>query len=399
LHPIQLIAGMSKPLGPVQEQWVHRVAKAGPAPVNVSEYERYAHDSLPRNAYDYYASGANDMISLQENRAAFGRLRLIPKMLVDVSNIDMQTTILGEKIAFPICVAPTAMQQMANEGGEVATAKAADRHGTLMTLSSWSTLSIEDVAQACPSSLRWFQLYVYKDREVTLDLIKRAERAGYKALAVTVDAPILGRREADIRNRFALPSHLTMGNFTSQGGEHAAGTKESGSKGSGLASYVAGLIDRTLTWDDIDWLKTVTSMKIVVKGVMSKEDALLGVKHGVDGIWVSNHGARQLDTVPAGVEVLKGICEVVAGRAEVYVDGGVTRGTDALKALALGARAVFVGRPILWGLAHSGEDGVFNVLNLLKEELHLAMALSGCTKIADIKPSMVRTAMELRSRL
>jgi len=226
---------------------------SGPAPLNVAEYERYAKDNLPRNAHDYYASGSNDMITLRENRDAFARLRLIPRILVDVSNIDMSTTVLGEKVSSPLCVAPTAMQQMAHPDGEKATSRASAKHATLMTLSSWSTVALEDVAAAAPAGYRWFQLYVYKDRAVTQDLVKRAERAGYKALAVTVDTPILGRREADLRNKFSLPAHLTMGNFAKAGGAHASGTKSAGNSGSGLASYVASLIDRTLTWDDIAW--------------------------------------------------------------------------------------------------------------------------------------------------
>lgn len=389
---------MSEPVGPVNEQYI-TVTGAGPSPVNVAEYERYAESTLPKNAFGYYASGSNDMITLRENRAAFSRLRLMPKVLVDVSNINMQTTILGQKVAFPICIAPTAMQRMAHDEGENATSKAAARHGILMTLSSWSTLPLEDVAAAAPQGFRWFQLYVYKDREVTLDLVKRAERAGYKAFAVTVDTPILGRREADLKNKFALPSHLTMGNFTSTGGAHAQGTKQSGSSGSGLASYVSSLIDRTLNWDDIAWLRRNTTLKIVVKGVMTVDDALISIRNGVDAIWISNHGARQLDTTPATIEVLPEIARAVAGRVELYIDGGISRGTDALKAIALGARAVFIGRPVLWGLAHSGEEGVYNVVNLLKEEFALAMALSGCVKIEDIKPSLVRSALSFQSKL
>ena len=200
-----------------------------------------------------------------------------------------------------------------------------------MTLSSWSTTALEDVAKAAPQGLRWFQLYVYRDRKITLELIKRAEKAGYKALAITVDTPVLGRREADIKNQFSLPNHLTMGNFTQLGGAHAAGAKSAGSKGSGLASYVAALIDQTLSWNDIAWVKSNTTMKIVVKGVMTTEDAAAAVQFGVDGIWVSNHGARQLDTTPATIEVLPEIIHAVQGRVEVYVDGGILRGTDVLK--------------------------------------------------------------------
>lgn len=388
---------MSVPIGPVNEQYP-LVYGAGPLPLNIAEYEKYAESSLPRNAHGYYASGANDMITLKENRAAFTRIRLLPRILIDVSKIDTSTTILGVKVSSPICVAPTAMQKMAHADGELATSKACVRNKTLMTLSSWSTTALEEVAAIAPGGYRWFQLYVYKDRVVTMDLIKRAEKAGYKALAVTVDTPILGRRESDIRNRFALPSHLTMGNFAKQGGSHADGVGKK-SSGSGLASYVASLIDQTLTWEDIAWLRKNTKLKIVLKGVMTVEDAVLCVKNGVDAIWVSNHGARQLDTVPATIEVLPDICRAVASKLEVYIDGGITRGTDVLKCIALGARAIFIGRPVLWGLAHSGEEGVFNVLKLLNDEFVLAMQLSGCTSIQDIKPSLVRPAMSFQSRL
>jgi (S)-2-hydroxy-acid oxidase len=292
------------------------------------------------------------------------------------------------------------MQRMATDEGELATAKGAAAQKTLMTLSSWSTTALEDVYSAAPSwSAKWFQLYVYKDRNVTLNLIKRAEKAGYKALAITVDTPVLGKREADIKNRFALPPHLTMGNFTAQGGDHASGTKTSGDKGSGLASYVASLIDKTLTWKDIHWVRKQTTMKIVVKGVMTPEDALEALRNGVDGIWISNHGARQLDTAPATVEVLPEIARAVGGRCEIYIDGGISRGTDVLKCLALGARGVFIGRPVLWGLCHNGAEGVARVIQLLKDELEMALRLTGCTKLSDVKPSMVKTAFSLSSRL
>ncbi len=200
-----------------------------------------------------------------------------------------------------------------------------------MTLSSLSTVSLEDVAAAAPDGLRWFQLYVYKDRKVTLDLVRRAEAAGYRALAVTVDTPILGRREADIRNGFALPSHLTMGNFKEVGGEYKSGTKTVGAKGSGLGTYFADLIDQSLNWKDVMWLREVTDLKIVVKGIITAEDARDALAHGVDAIWVSNHGARQLDTTAATIEMLPEIVEAVNGQVEVYVDGGIMRGTDVFK--------------------------------------------------------------------
>uniref|UniRef100_A0A7R9UGG8 FMN hydroxy acid dehydrogenase domain-containing protein n=1 Tax=Pinguiococcus pyrenoidosus TaxID=172671 RepID=A0A7R9UGG8_9STRA len=388
----------SGPMGPAQEPR-YTPTGAGPTPVNLKEYEAFAKNNMPRNAWDYYASGALDMITLRENRAAWGRLRFRPRILRDVSSIDTATTVLGQKVSMPICIAPTAMQQMAHPDGERATARAARKKGALMTLSSWSTLSLEEVAEEAPDSFRWFQLYVYKDRDVTLDLVRRAERNGYKALAVTVDTPVLGRREADVRNRFSLPSHLTMGNFAGVGGAHSSGTKSSGAEGSGLASYCASLIDRTLTWEDLRWLRANTSLKIVVKGVSTAEDASVAVREGVDAIWISNHGARQLDTTPATCEMIPEIIAAVGGRCEVYVDGGITRGADALKAVALGCRAVFIGRPVLWGLAHSGSDGVEHVLDLLKAELEMAMMLCGAVTVKDIKREMVTHNTKYFSRL
>lgn len=389
-------AQSSTPVGPPEEQY-HTVTGAGPAPVNLAEYERYMKNTLPRNAHDYYASGSNDMITLRENRAAFSRLRLLPRILNDVTTVDTKTTILGAPVSSPICIAPTAMQQMAHPDGEAATARAAARNNTLMTLSSWSTLALEDVAAANGAGAhRWFQLYVYKDRAVTLQLIKRAEKAGYKALAITVDTPILGRREADIKNKFSLPSHLTMGNFKNVGGSHASGTKAAGDKGSGLASYVSKLIDQSLTWSDIAWVRKNTTMKIVVKGVMTAEDAVQSVRNGVDGIWVSNHGARQLDTTPATIEVLSDIVKAVNRKVEVYIDGGIIRGTDVFKALCLGARAVFIGRPVLWGLSHSGEEGVSNVLKLLNDEFVLAMKLAGVVSLGELKPSFVKHSLSFQ---
>uniref|UniRef100_A0A6V1QYU9 FMN hydroxy acid dehydrogenase domain-containing protein n=2 Tax=Heterosigma akashiwo TaxID=2829 RepID=A0A6V1QYU9_HETAK len=385
-----------EPIGPASEA-IKGPAKSGWEPVNVREYEAHAAEYMPKNAFDYYASGANDMITLRENRAAYQRLRMRPRILRDVSKVDISTTILGDKISSPICVAPSAMQRMAHEDGENATARACAKSGTLMTLSSWSTIALEEVAQAGaaaePSAPRWFQLYVYKDRDVVLDLVRRAEAAGYKAFAVTVDTPVLGRREADVRNRFKLPTHLTMGNFASKGGAHASGTKDGG-KDSGLAAYVAGLIDRTLNWEDIAWLKRNTFMKVVVKGVMTAEDARMACEANVDGIWVSNHGARQLDTCLATIEMVPEIVAAVNKRCEIYVDGGVLRGTDAFKALALGCTAVFIGRPVLWGLAHSGEEGVAHVLQLLRAEFEMAMQLNGCTRVGEIQRAMVCHASE-----
>jgi (S)-2-hydroxy-acid oxidase len=378
---------MILPIGP-SRQPLMAPQQAGWEPANVREFEKHAEMMLPKNAFDYYASGANDMITLRENRAAFSRLRLRSRIMRDVSTTSLKTSVLGIDVSSPLCIAPTAMQRMANDEGEKATSAAAGKSDTLMCLSSWSTTPLEEVANAYPSGKRWFQLYVYKDRKLTAQLVKRAEASGYTALAVTVDTPVLGRRENDVRNRFKLPVHLTMGNFIGAGGAHAEGTKDGGND-SGLAAYVSSLIDRTLSWDDIKWLRSITRLKIVVKGVMTAEDAHEALRYGVDAIWVSNHGARQLDTVPSTIEALPEVVAAVNGKVEVYLDGGVTRGTDVFKALALGAKAVFIGRPVLWGLTHSGEEGVTNVLKLLNDELTMAMQLTGCLSVKDIQPSMV----------
>ncbi|KAL2652075.1 hypothetical protein R1flu_020203 [Riccia fluitans] len=360
---------------------------------NVSEYEEVAKRKLPKMVYDYYASGAEDQWTLQENRHAFERIRFRPRILIDVTNVDTSTTVLGHKISMPIMVAPTAMQRMAHPDGELATARAVASHNTIMTLSSWATSSVEEVASVGPG-IRFFQLYVYKDRNVVAQLVRRAERAGFSAIALTVDTPILGRREADIKNRFALPPHLTLKNFEGLDLGQMEKTQDSG-----LASYVAGQIDKSLSWKDVKWLQTITSLPILVKGVITAEDTHLAIQCGCAGIIVSNHGARQLDYVPATISALEEVVKAAGARVPVFLDGGVRRGTDALKALALGATGVFVGRPVLWGLASEGEAGVKKVLQLLREEFTLAMALAGVTKVSEITRAHVQTEQERMAQL
>lgn len=361
-------------------------------PLNVLEYEEYARAYLPKNAFDYYASGADDMVTLKENREAFKRLILQPRVLRDVSNMDISTTLLGHRISSPVCVSPSAMHRMAHPDGEIASSSATAKADTCYILSTISTSSLENVAkassQANSHALRWFQLYVFKDREITRNLVQRADKAGYKAIVLTVDTPMLGHREPDVRNRFSLPNHLTMANFAKVGGEHEHGV--SSNEDSGLAHYVSELFDLTLNWNDVKWLKSITKLPLIVKGVLSSEDAKIAVEMGCEGILVSNHGARQLDGVAATIDALPAIVKAVDGRAEVYMDGGIRRGTDVFKALALGARAVFLGRPVLFGLAHSGEAGVSNVLRILTDELKHTMLFSGTSKLADIGPAYVR---------
>lgn len=366
--------------------------------VCVEDFEKEAKKVLPKAVYDYYRSGADEQNTLADNVAAFKRWHLVPRVLRDVSKVDLSVSVLGQKLSMPLCVAATAMQRMAHPEGETATARACRAVGTGMMLSSWATSTIEEVMSAItasPGGVLWLQLYIYKDRELTLSLVRRAEEAGYKAIFVTVDTPYLGRRWDDMRNRFKLPSHLSMSNFSSASLAFSEGNY---GNDSGLAVYVAKAIDPTLCWDDITWLKKHTHLPVIVKGVLNGEDAVQAVNYGVDGILVSNHGARQLDGVPATLDVLEEVVKAVQGRCDVYLDGGVRRGTDVLKALALGAKAVFIGRPVLWGLACQGEQGVTEVLELIKEELRLAMALSGCRSVSEVSRSLVRR-LEFTSRM
>ncbi|CAI5936737.1 unnamed protein product [Closterium sp. NIES-64] len=352
---------------------------------NISEFQCLAKEKLPKQAYDYYASGAEDQWTLAENRNAFERIRFRPRILIDVSSVDTTTSVLGHRISMPIMLAPTAFQRMAHPEGELATARAAAKFDTAMVLSSWATSSVEEVASVGPG-LRFFQLYVYKDRQVVEQLVRRAERAGFKAIALTVDTPRLGRREADIKNRFVLPPHLTLKNFEGLN----LGSMDK-SQESGLSSYVAGQIDRSLSWKDIAWLKSITSLPILVKGVITAEDAEISIEYGAAGIIVSNHGARQLDYVSATICALEEVVKAARGRVPVFLDGGVRRGTDVLKALALGAAGVFVGRPVPFALAVDGQAGVEKLLGILKDEFELALALAGCTRVADIKRCHVET--------
>ncbi|XP_070000343.1 uncharacterized protein Hao isoform X2 [Penaeus vannamei] len=350
--------------------------------VCVQDYEEQATKILPRNALDYYRSGATREITLQENKDAIKRWYIRPRFLRDVSKRSMQTTVLGHTVNVPFGVAPTAMQRMATPDGESANARAAGKIGTVFTLSTIATTSIEEIASEAPDTLRFFQLYIYKDRAVTASLVKRAEAAGFSALVLTVDAPHFGIRLADLRNKFTLPPHLGMANF--QTGDEKSNRVNTSAGGSGINEYVKSLFDPSLTWDDVAWLKRLTHLPIVLKGILTAEDALLGLKAGATGIWVSNHGARQVDGVPPSIEALSEIIKAVDGRCEVYVDGGFSEGTDIFKALALGARMVFLGRPLLWGLACGGEEGALNILNILKGELDSTMALSGGAALASV---------------
>jgi 4-hydroxymandelate oxidase len=355
-------------------------------PINLAEYETLARECLTPSAWGYFYGGSDDEVSLRANREAFERLRLRPRMLVDVSAVDLGTTALGTPVPMPIFVAPMAYHRLADDEGECATARGAGAAGALMIASTLSTRSLEEIAAAATGPL-WFQLYVYKNRAVSEALVRRAEAAGYRALVLTIDMPRLGRRERDIRNMFALPADIIAANFEV---EHSAIMQQQAPGSSALAVHLAAEFDLSLTWEALTWLRSITDLPVLVKGVLTAEDAELAVAHGAAGIIVSNHGGRQLDGAVAGIEALPEVVAAAGDSVEVYVDGGVRRGTDVLKALALGARGVLVGRPVLWGLAAAGEAGARRVLQLLRDELELAMALAGRPTIQSVDRSLVR---------
>jgi isopentenyl diphosphate isomerase/L-lactate dehydrogenase-like FMN-dependent dehydrogenase len=336
--------------------------------LRLDEFEPLARGAMDAAAYAYYAGGAADEITLRANLAAFERYRLVPRVLVDVSSVDAATTLLGTPVAMPIGIAPNAAQHLADKEAECATARAAATAGVLMCLSTFSNRSIEEVAAAAEGP-KWFQLYVHKDRGVAKSMIERAAASGYRAIVVTVDVPVGGYRERELRTPFRQSQQQAFGNL------------QDDARGKTILDLLDGLINAALTWDDLGWIKSVSGLPLVVKGVLSPVDAALCVEHGADGVVVSNHGGRQLDRVPAAVDMLEQVVDAVAGRAEVYVDGGVRRGTDVVTALALGARAVFIGRPYLFALALAGQYGVELCLELIHAELLNAMALVGADRV------------------
>lgn len=353
--------------------------------LNLADYEVAATRRVPPAAWGYLAGGANDEITVGENRRAWDQIALAYRTMIDVSHRSLATTVLGTPISMPVLVAPTAMHCLVHPDGEPATARAAHDLGTIMCVSTTATTSVEDCRAAAPGPM-WFQLYIYRDRSVTADLLERVKQVGYDAVMLTVDAPLIGRRERDIRLGFSLPPHLQLTNAARAG----AGTVPTATaRESGLNQHARGLHDTAITDRDIAWIRDVSGLPVVVKGIVRPDDALRAVDAGAAAVVVSNHGGRQLDGAVATARVLGPIAKAVRGRGEVYVDGGIRRGTDVLKALALGARAVLLGRPVLWGLAVGGEQGVRDVLQLLQEEVDLAMALSGCGTVDDITPDLI----------
>jgi len=352
-------------------------------PINLHDYEALAQQRVEKGAWDYFQGGSDDEVTMRACRAGYERIRLRPRMLVEVGTLDTSTTVLGTPVSMPILIAPSAAHGLAHVEAECETARGAGMSRTLMTASTFSNRSLEEIASAASGPL-WLQLYLYRNLDITRKVIRRAEAAGYRALALTADTPVLGKRERDLRNDFHMPPHLKEGNFV----EELADAEAEAQIQAQADSYLP--LPQHPTWATVDWLHTVTSLPIIVKGLLTAEDALLALEHGAAGIIVSNHGGRQLDGAIASIEALPEIVEAVSGRCEVYIDGGIRRGTDVLKALALGARAVMVGRPALWGLAVSGAAGVHDVLEILRDELTMAMTLSGRPTIASIDRSLVK---------
>ncbi|MFJ9821007.1 alpha-hydroxy acid oxidase [Streptomyces sp. NPDC101151] len=349
--------------------------------VALDDYCTAARCTVASSVWDYIDGGSGDETTLRENLAGYRRYRLRPRVLVDVSRCDMRTTLLGSPVALPIAVAPTGFHGLVTPEAESACARAAGEAGALMVVSTFATRRLEDVARVARGPL-WMQLYVFRDRTVSEDLVKRAEAAGYRALVVTVDAPVRGRRVRDLRNAFALPPGLAPANFP----DVADGSSAE------LAAQLARRIDPAFTWDDLAWLRSLTRLPIVLKGVLTAEDAALAAELGVAAIVVSNHGGRQLDGSVTALDALPEVVLAVAGRCEVLIDGGIRRGSDVLIALALGARAVLVGRPVLWGMAVSAAEGARDVLSILGAELETAMALCGRKDLASVDASLVRSA-------
>lgn len=353
-----------------------------PELVALTDYEPLAREHLGEQAWAYFSGGAGDEVTLRENRQAFDKLKLLPRVLRDMKGGGTQTTLLGQVHDYPILLAPIAYHKMAHREGELATVLGASAMKAGMVVSTRASVPIEDIARSAETHL-WFQLYIQPDRAFTLDLVQRAESAGYQALVLTVDAPLNGIRNRLQRAQFRMPPGVEAVNLKGMQGPDLR------PKQAGENVAFGSFLDDAPTWEDLAWLRSITSLPILLKGVLSPEDALLALKHGVAGIIVSNHGGRVLDTAPATIDILPEISAAVAGRVPLLLDGGIRRGTDVLKAIALGASAVLIGRPYIYGLSVAGAVGVAHVLNILRAEFEVAMGLTGCKTVADISRSVV----------
>eukprot|EP01012_Entosiphon_sulcatum_P025494 TRINITY_DN3081_c0_g1_i1.p1 TRINITY_DN3081_c0_g1~~TRINITY_DN3081_c0_g1_i1.p1 ORF type:complete len:492 (-),score=74.63 TRINITY_DN3081_c0_g1_i1:52-1503(-) len=351
--------------------------------LNVFQFEEVAKRKITKEGYDYISSGADDEITLRENHSAFHRIWFRPRILIDVANIDTRSTILGYPVAFPLMITATALGRLVHPEGEVCFTRAAANHGVIQMVPTLASASLEAIFAATqPGQIQFFQLYVNRDRKKTRDIVERAEKGGCKALFITVDAPVLGRRERDMRNKFSTAPPTEHGNIDKN-------------KNQGTARAISTFIDPSLNWKDIAEFRTWTKMPIVLKGVQCAEDAVLAYHNGCSGVVLSNHGGRQLDFAPTGIELLPEVMAAlrnanVPPSFEVFIDGGVRRGSDIFKAIALGAKAVAVGRPILYGSGAYGQAGVERVLEMFRDELEMTMRLCGAPSVGDIRPEMVR---------
>ncbi len=351
--------------------------------INVADYERAAAEKLEAGVLGYFAGGACDEVTLGDNVAAWRRWRLRPRMLAGVGEVDTSVELMGGELAMPVLVAPVAYQRLVHEDGEAGMARAAAEAGTLMCLSTLATARPSEVAAAAPGARLWFQLYCFKDQGVTRALVDEAIESGFESIVVTVDAPPGGRRERDLRTGFKIPESIGVPSVQAVLGSQRAMT---------IAETFA-LMDPALGWAELEKIASECDLPVLVKGILTADDAALAVEHGAAGVVVSNHGGRQLDCVAAGADALPEVVDAVAQRATVLVDGGVRRGTDVAIALALGADAVLVGRPALWGLAVDGEQGAHRVLELLRDELELTLALCGCASPAELTRAHVQRAV------
>ncbi|KAM3846561.1 2-Hydroxyacid oxidase 2 [Vipera latastei] len=348
--------------------------------VCLSDFEAYAKKHLPKPIWDFFAAGADECYTRDENLMEYKRIYLRPRVLRDVSAIDPRTTILGSEIDFPVGIAPTGFHGLACPDGEQSTAKAAEAMNTCYIASTYSTFSVEEIVAAAPTGLRWFQLYLHRKRTFSEQLVRRVNALGFHALVLTVDVPYTGKRRNDIRNNYQFLKSIQVKNFK-------GAFEDEDQTEYGLPS---GSIDPSINWNDITWLQSLTQLPIIIKGILTKEDAELAVRHGVQGIIVSNHGGRQLDGVLPTIAALVEVTTAVQGKIEVYLDGGIRTGNDVLKALALGAKCVFIGRPTVWGLAYKGKEGLQEVLKILKDEFCLSMALTGCKNVSEIGRHLVQ---------
>lgn len=372
---------------------------------SVADLRRIARRRLPRGVFDYIDGGAEDERTLAANSAGYGRLVFRPRVMRQVGTVDPSTTLLGRRLPYPLVLAPTGFTRIADPAGELAVARAAERAGLPYTLATLGTRSIEEVA-AVSGGPKWFQIYAWRDRGLVKEMIGRCADAGYEALVLTVDTAVLGRRERDVRRGFELPPKIGLGTLL-DGAVHPAWTWAfvrsepivfanvagrdvgDGTDAVSLAGYVNTQFDPDLSWGDVEWMRSLWDGPIVLKGIQSVPDAALAVEHGVDAIALSNHGGRQLDSAPAPIDLVAPVADAVGGRIEIICDGGVRRGSDIVKAVALGATACMTGRPYLYGLGAAGEAGVEHVLSMFDADVRRTMALVGASTVADLTPELI----------